>query len=231
MWLNRKYGVRLQVFLASSFVCAGLGSTAQDTATGGAAVPESQPAAAPAPAAVKPKPPEDAVRIQLNGTRWLLDLTPISASGKVKPQKDTVTFNGQQISSERMTKAGYPTSNYTLTIGDDGVAVWETMQTKESEGVAFWRGEFHGSAMRGVLSRHPTNNAPEDFSFSGREASDRSIVVGTDSSATAQPPTGGSSASYVRLAGSGGGSTQPAPASPAGTSGKPSKKKRGLFGH
>ena len=76
-----------------------------------------------------------------------------------------------------MEKSGYPASNYSLTLGGDGRAVWETMQTKEGEGVAFWRGEVEGATMRGVLSKHPTEGPAEDYSVSGHSMKDAKITV------------------------------------------------------
>ncbi len=147
-----------------------------------------EPAAAPAAASAKPKTPEETVRAELSGTKWLIELTPISGGGKVKPAKDSVTFDATKIGSEHMVKQGYSESNYTLTIGEDGTAVWETMQTKESEGVAFWRGEFHGDVMRGVLSKHPLKGDPEDFSFSGREENGKTIGASEPAPAAAVRP-------------------------------------------
>ncbi len=144
------------------------------------AAPEAAaPAAAEAPAqepvpAPKAKSPEEQVRAQLAGTTWNVELTTIVGE-KTKTQKDSLTFDDKQLKSERLTKAGYPTSNYTLTVGEDGVPVWETMQTKEGEGVAFWRGELRGSIMRGVLSKHPVEGAPEDYTFSGHEGQGKAV--------------------------------------------------------
>jgi len=132
------------------------------------------PAQEPAPEPPKAKSPEDQVRAQIAGTTWDVELTTIVGE-KTKTQKDSLTFDEKQVKSDRLTKAGYPTSNYTLTVGEDGVPVWETMQTKEGEGVAFWRGELRGSTMRGVLSKHPTEGAPEDYTFSGREGQGRAV--------------------------------------------------------
>ena len=158
-WSN---SVRVGLVLGMVLVGAGSARAVEETA-------KSPPVESP-PQTVKPQQAEETVRAQLDGTRWMLQLTPLAGGEKAKSQKDTVTFDAKQISSERLTKAGFPASNYTLTIGDDGVAVWETMQTKEGEGVAFWRGELHGATMRGVLSKHPADGTPEDFSFTGQES-------------------------------------------------------------
>jgi hypothetical protein len=147
--------------------------------------PASPDTQAPAAQAPKPKSPEDELKEQISGTRWTIELTPLSGAEKAKPQKDTVRFEGGQVSSERFAKAGYPQTNYTLSVGGDGVPVWETMQTKEGEGVLFWRGEVHGSTVRGVVSKHPVEGPAEDFSFTGREASGKNVAVGAQAASAA----------------------------------------------
>lgn len=157
---------------------------------------------------------EDEVRAKMEGTSWALEVSPLSGAGKIKEQKDTVSFTARQVTSEKLSKAGYPSSNYSVTIGDDGVVVWETMQTKDGAGVAFWRGEFHDATMRGVLSKHPLEGAAEDFSFVGREVAGKAVEAG-DQKLTA--PT--------NLP------TPLQPPSPSAQEESPKKKKRrGLFG-
>ncbi len=108
------------------------------------------------------------VRGKLNGTSWTLELRLLNSDKK--PLQDTVSFSGRTVTSKRLSKAGYPTSNYSLTIGENGLIVWETMQTKEGEGLAFWRGEFSEATMRGVLSQQPTDGPTENYSFIGKQA-------------------------------------------------------------
>jgi hypothetical protein len=166
------------VVLAGGLLAVASGLAAEhDDAAVAAPQPVTPTDATPAPVSAPPvqapdqaKVQEDEIRSQLNGTRWAIESMPIGGAEKAKAQKDTLTFDARQISSERLSKAGYAASNYTVTIGDDGVAVWETMQTKEGEGVAFWRCELHGSTMRGVLSKHPLEGATEDYSISGQPA-------------------------------------------------------------
>ena len=158
-----------RVWLGIMMLLATPGVAAEEGVQPPVGATEAQPAA-PAAAPVKLPSREEEVRATLDGTTWPLDVTPLSVGGKVKGYKDTVTFTARQVTSDKLSKGGYPSSNYSLTIGDDGVPVWETMQTKEAAGVVFWRGELHGSAMRGVVSKHPTEGAAEDFSFVGQEA-------------------------------------------------------------
>jgi hypothetical protein len=109
----------------------------------------------------------DEIRARLDGTSWTLVLKPMEEGQKT--QKDTLTFQGREVTSQRLTKAGYNSSNYSVNIGGDGVAVWETMQTKEGEGVAFWRGELQGETMQGVLSQQPTEGPVQAFSFTATQ--------------------------------------------------------------
>ena len=155
----------------------------------------SEPAAPPAvaPPPTKPISQNDEVRARLTGTSWSLELVSLSQNEKGKIQKDTVTFEAHTVSSDRLSKAGFPTSNYSLNIGEDGVAVWETMQAhSEGKGVAFWRGEIHGDTMEGVLSNQPTGGSPEEFSFTGHQiggAAVSSAVAQTTAAPRAEPLT------------------------------------------
>ena len=104
------------------------------------------------------------VRERLNGSVWSLEMN--STDGGKKGVKDTLTFAGRTVSSERLVKDGYNTSNYSIMVQDDGSAVWQTMQIKEGAGRVFWRGEFSAEdKMYGMMSKQPEGEANEDFSF------------------------------------------------------------------
>ena len=149
-----------------------------EVSTAPSATSEPAPTVQPAPAAQAPAPApvesprEKALkewRAKLNGTNWALELKP-SGGGNKKPLQDTLTFQDRQILSKLLSKDGYLGSNYTLTVQEDGSAIWETMQTKESGGVVFWRAEIQGDAMQGVLSKQPAEGATEEFSFIGHRS-------------------------------------------------------------
>lgn len=195
-----------------------------------AALEPVQEAPAPTPGApvatpVRAATPADSVRAQLHGTRWTISLMPIGAAAKGKPSTDTVMFEGRTVTSEALSKAGYSVSNYTLTVDEGGNASWETMQTKPDQGVVFWKGEFQGSTMQGVMSRHPVGKNTEDFTFSGQEESGRQVVAPKAGEPiiipTAAPaaPTAMTPSAPTTLAPA---ASQPAPAS--------GKKKRGWLG-
>ena len=111
-----------------------------------------------------------AVMEKLNGTEWAIELSPMYG-GKAKPAlKDSLRFDNGQITSASLSKEGYAGTNCTVTVGEDGVPVWETMQTSEGKGVVFWRGELYGDTMRGILSKHPIEGNTEDYSFTGKQS-------------------------------------------------------------
>lgn len=193
--------------LFASLICGGL--FAEDEHPQQSTTPP-KPSAAPAPVASKSAQDKqrDEVRAMLDGTTWTIDLRS-DATGKTK--QDTLTFQGRTVSSGWLTKSGYGASNYSLRIQDDGLVIWETMQSKEGEGLAFWRGELQNDAMSGALSKQPTKGASESFSFSGKKAGAATPTV--ESKVEPKP------------------AAAPAPAPVAAPAPQPEKKKkkRGLF--
>lgn len=103
-------------------------------------------------------------RAELNNTEWRISVTSLSGE-KGEPKSDTLRFINRKVVSEVFESKGYPASNYTMRIESDGTVVWETMQTKEGEGVVFWRAECRDDVMKGIISKHPKGGGHEDFSF------------------------------------------------------------------
>jgi hypothetical protein len=103
--------------------------------------------------------------VQLNNTEWQLELTPIT--GKGKKESDIATFKNNQVVLTNFSKKGFPATNLTLTVQDDGSIVWETMQTSEKNGMCFWRGEMDKTmmTMRGVVSNRIDDKTKFDYSF------------------------------------------------------------------
>lgn len=164
-------------------VASGPATTVEETQT-------SPPAASPAATALQ-KPNKSTLEkeaaARLNGTEWSLELTPMQGEKPKRPLTDALRFTEGKIESKALSSQGYPVSNYTLTVGDDGIPVWETMQTSKTEGVVFWRGELHDEHMRGVLSKHPLKGDAQDYSFSGTQAkasTKRSAAQSTEASTT-----------------------------------------------
>ena len=157
--------------------------------------------------------------VQLNDTRWTIELAPMSGERSEQPKRkptDTLSFSGAtktnngQISSERLAKEGFEPSNFTLSVGDDNIPIWETMQSKPDGSNAFWRGELHGEKMSGILSRHAADGTAQDFSFVGQPAGAASVQAPTPAPAVTPAAN----------------KTAPAPTSTI----PPAKKKKGWFG-
>lgn len=112
----------------------------------------------------------DKKRKELENTSWEIELTPLSGALKGKKEAETVLFKGNQVSFVNYEKKGFPATNFTLTVQEDGQIVWETMQTSEKAGIAFWRGELPDMQnMRGIFSYHPDENTTIDYSFSSTQ--------------------------------------------------------------
>jgi len=135
--------------------------------------------------------PEDDVRRKLEGTRWALAVTPLAGAGEVKGYRDTVTFTAQQMTSEQLSAAGYPSPRYAVTLEGGEVVVWEAAQIKAEAGIAFWRGEFHEEALQGILNKHPLEGASEYYSFTG-------TLINEAASAAQPPPEAQSQSSAPR---------------------------------
>lgn len=103
----------------------------------------------------------------LNGKEWIIYLYPsgVSAGKKLPVISDVLTFKDGKVSSKVFTAKGFAESNYTLTVSDDGTAVWETMQRTEQEDLAFWRGELRGADLTGVMNMHTAKGVIEEYSF------------------------------------------------------------------
>lgn len=110
-------------------------------------------------------------RRKLNNTEWKIELRALGGAAadknKEKKEVDIVTFKDNQVIIEDFSKKGFPMTNYTLSVQEDGTCIWETMQTSEKSGLAFWRGELNPAMeiMQGILSHHIDDKTTKDFSF------------------------------------------------------------------
>jgi hypothetical protein len=118
-------------------------------------------------------------RLELDGTTWIIDLTPMSGS-KGKGEKDTLSFSKGTVSSKNLVARGYAASNFSLRMLEDNTTyTWETMQVSDKEGKAFWRGDISSDGiMRGVVSIRNKKNA-YDSNFVSENLKKDSTVVDT----------------------------------------------------
>ncbi|MFA4991835.1 MAG: hypothetical protein WC569_04560 [Candidatus Omnitrophota bacterium] len=109
---------------------------------------------------------QDAVK-ELDRTLWNINVTQITSSEKKEKYTDKIRFQDDTVAIDSLVSQGFPATSFTITIkGDENnIIVWETMQTSEKKGLAFWKGELEEGRMRGVLSRHIDEKTVKDYSF------------------------------------------------------------------
>jgi hypothetical protein len=105
-----------------------------------------------------------AKKAELNDHEWEVKLS--SATDKSKTSSDTLIFKEQMFESKAMTDKGYKPTNYTVSLQEGGPTVWETMQSTDKGNPVFWRGEWEGDSMRGVMSKQLGDGKNEDYYFS-----------------------------------------------------------------
>ncbi|MFH0732332.1 MAG: hypothetical protein V2A72_05370 [Candidatus Omnitrophota bacterium] len=125
-------------------------------------------------------------RAQLANTVWKVTLRESLANAapetKRNEEEDTIYFEDRKVRTDKLTKEGFLSSNYTVRIkgNDFNVIIWETMQTSEKSGVAFLRGDINckveemattTTPMRGVLSWHIDDKVIKDYTFTSKEKS------------------------------------------------------------
>ncbi len=129
----------------------------------------------------------------LNNTEWQIELQQMGKKGK-KAEEDTLYFKSGKIFSDKLTSEGFSPSNYTIRVKgiDNDIIIWETMQTDEEKGVAFWRGEVNGEIgeedifMRGVLSLRREEGKQQDLTF----ISTKKKILPKEDKATEQKTSG-----------------------------------------
>lgn len=103
-------------------------------------------------------------KAEIEGTEWTVDVRPMT--GKAKGEKDILTFANNQVVSKNMSAKGYPATNFSMRILEDGETyTWETMQNAGGN-IAFWRGDIGPDGiMRGVVSIRDKKDVVTDLSF------------------------------------------------------------------
>ncbi|KPK97833.1 MAG: hypothetical protein AMJ95_07145 [Omnitrophica WOR_2 bacterium SM23_72] len=101
---------------------------------------------------------------QFNSQTWTIYLT---AQGVKKPrvETDVLTFTGSTVISQNLSSQGYSSSNFTLSVLDDGNAVFETVQRTEEGDLALWRGTLYGNKIVGILNLRPQGKVATIYSF------------------------------------------------------------------
>jgi REP element-mobilizing transposase RayT len=104
----------------------------------------------------------------LDGTIWDVELITIGEDGNTKQIKDKIRFNGKGFESYYFMNQGFNRSNYTVTVNDNGVVTWETVQRNPEGEIVSWHGDWNGKKMEGMMSYQSSGQNPQDFSFMSR---------------------------------------------------------------
>jgi len=103
----------------------------------------------------------------MEGKSWMIYVVPAEIAGKKQAaaETDILTFKDGTVTSKNLSASGYRTSNFSMRVQDDGVAIWETMQNDGRQNRAFLRGELEGSEMKGSLTLKNKAGAKKAFYF------------------------------------------------------------------
>lgn len=105
-------------------------------------------------------------KADLNGKEWTIELRASGASVKSRAESDVISFAEEKVASKNLSALGYASTNFSIRNEDDGTIIWETMQTSEKAGTAFWRGDIGPDGiMRGVLSKRDVKGNIKDYNF------------------------------------------------------------------
>ncbi len=110
-------------------------------------------------------------RQELEGSRW--DIVVKTSSGQDQ-FSDRLIFEDKKFSSETFSSNGFVPVQYSLSMNNDGIVVFETMQAGKNGGVLFWKAEFgkDGDTLKGILSQVFEDQAGQDLYFSGRKSAE-----------------------------------------------------------
>jgi len=104
---------------------------------------------------------EQALPVDWRVKEWRIKLTPIRGGTS---SLDILTFKENVFISSKLTALGFPNSNFSQSVDEDGAVIWRSMQNG-SRGVATWKGQVNGSIMKGILSLREEGKPAQDFSF------------------------------------------------------------------
>lgn len=115
-------------------------------------------------------------RSAINNSTWSIVFSGTLPKGMASG--DTLVFKDNQFSSTLFSARGFEPTNFSLTMQDDGVVVFETMQASEKEGTIFWRGELGADqkTLRGMFSHVLSDKQTQDIYFSGSKDSGPAIA-------------------------------------------------------
>ena len=105
--------------------------------------------------------------VRLADTHIAIELRSIAEVSEPFMQKDQLEFRGGKMVSQELGRLGFSPSKYTTAHRPDGRVIWEAVQADKSGTMIFWRGEWDGQTIRGMLTRRVPGQTPVTYSFVG----------------------------------------------------------------
>jgi len=102
----------------------------------------------------------------LEGTIWEVE---IKVSNK-ETVNDKLIFNNKKFSSQKFNEKGFSPTNYSVRYKDNGIMVWETIQTDQKGETISWYGEFDGNVIKGILYQKSGNEEKSSSFISVKKA-------------------------------------------------------------
>ena len=94
----------------------------------------------------------------LDGTQWAIEVTSVNKKGTKETAADALIFEDEKFISEAYQKKGYEPTNYSLTVDEEDVTNFGTMQIKDKE-TTFWKGKVSGDKISGSIHvQNPSGN-------------------------------------------------------------------------
>jgi len=107
---------------------------------------------------------EARVKESLASKDWMIYLAPVEGKNAVTDM-DVLIFSEGRFTSKNLFNKGYPRSNFTIVVSDNGRVDWEVVQTAGNGDMAAWKGRLEADVMSGILSMHTVKGKIEDFYF------------------------------------------------------------------
>jgi hypothetical protein len=105
-------------------------------------------------------------KAKLNNTEWAISVKPSGEKGKV--EADVISFVEGKMISKNMRNAGFNDAEVNVRIGEEGLVIWETMQSDGKGDFAFWRGDIENGKMKGMMTKEDKRGIISNFSFASK---------------------------------------------------------------
>lgn len=118
----------------------------------------------------------------LAGTVWSVQFQMAGTNGNITIATDLLRFERNRVTSSKLDAQGFGSSNYQMRVKDDGMVMWETMQTGPRGELVFWRGELNGDVMTGLMTRQGVRTAQDEYIFRAFRRGEEQVRVSPNES-------------------------------------------------